>query len=222
MLKKIINLFNSDSLYHQALGECYAMLEIDRQMFNASVDSLRSEKTDEYPLDIYAMDKKINQFEREVRRKIMTHLSVGTQQEDIGPGLVLTSIVIDIERIGDYTKNIYDLAIKYPGFLSCGKHESQVTSIELATRDFLNSAIDAFKNQDTDLARELMEGYKKDISSASSEIVNEVISGSDKTLLSGQASALCLYLRYLKRISAHSKNLVSSIVNPFERIGYSE
>ena len=28
--------------------------------------------------------------------------------------------------------------------------------------------------------------------------------------------------RYLKRIAAHSRNLISSIVNPFERIGYKE
>ena len=31
-----------------------------------------------------------------------------------------------------------------------------------------------------------------------------------------------LYSRYLKRIAAHSRNLISSIVNPFERIGYPE
>ena len=36
------------------------------------------------------------------------------------------------------------------------------------------------------------------------------------------AGALCLYARYLKRIAAHSRNLISSIVNPFERIGYPE
>ena len=33
---------------------------------------------------------------------------------------------------------------------------------------------------------------------------------------------LTLDYRYLKRIAAHSRNLVSSIVNPFERIGYPE
>ena len=36
------------------------------------------------------------------------------------------------------------------------------------------------------------------------------------------AAAVALYARYLKRISAHCRNLISSIVNPFERIGYPE
>ena len=38
----------------------------------------------------------------------------------------------------------------------------------------------------------------------------------------GSASGIGLYARYLKRISAQSRNLISSIVNPFERIGYPE
>ena len=38
----------------------------------------------------------------------------------------------------------------------------------------------------------------------------------------GTASAVGLYARYLKRIAAHSRNLISSVVNPFERIGYPE
>ena len=38
----------------------------------------------------------------------------------------------------------------------------------------------------------------------------------------GTASSVALYSRYLKRIAAHSRNLISSVVNPFERIGYPE
>tara|TARA_B100001029_G_scaffold142126_1_gene121688 strand:- start:64 stop:567 length:504 start_codon:yes stop_codon:yes gene_type:complete len=167
------------------------------------------------------MDKKINHFERDVRRKIMTHLTVNPQQ-DLSSGLVLVSVVIDIERMGDYTKNIYDLAVKYPEKLSTGKYEDTISKMEDDVKNYLNQTIDAFKNQDIELGRKLMEEYKTDISSVSNEIVNEVVASKDSELSAGQASALCLYLRYLKRISAHSRNLVSSIVNPFERIGYPE
>jgi phosphate uptake regulator len=48
-----------------------------------------------------------------VRRKVLRYLAIaGTV--DLVPGLVLTGIVIDIERIGDYTKNIAELATTYP------------------------------------------------------------------------------------------------------------
>ena len=221
MFKQIFELFKSDSLYEQALVECHEMLEIDREMFNESVNSLRNSDTAEIPIDIYAMDKKINEFERDVRRKVMTHLAVGGK-EDIGSGLILVSVVIDIERIGDYTKNIYDLALNHPKKLSSGSLQKTLDDMENATKEFLNKAIDAFKNQDIELARLLMEEYKTDISSISNEIVNALVSGQNSEFSSDQASTLCLYARYLKRIAAHSRNLVSSIVNPFERIGYPE
>ena len=221
MFKQIFEIFKSDSLYEEALLECHEMLEIDREMFNESIKSLRSSDTAEIPIDIYAMDKKINEFERDVRRKVMTHLAVGGK-DDIGSGLILVSVVIDIERIGDYTKNIYDLAVQHPKKLVAGSFEKKLVEMENSTKEFLNKAIDTFKDQDIDLARKLMTDYKTDISSASNDIVNAIVSGTNDELSPEVAGSLCLYARYLKRIAAHSRNLVSSIVNPFERIGYPE
>ena len=34
--------------------------------------------------------------------------------------------------------------------------------------------------------------------------------------------ATALYIRFLKRISAHLMNIASSVVNPFDRIGFRE
>ncbi len=221
MFKQIFELFKTDSLYEKALIECHEMLEIVREMFNESINSLRNSDNAEIPIDIYAMDKKINEFERDVRRKVMTHLAIDGKK-DIGSGLILVSVVIDIERIGDYTKNIYDLALNHPKKLTAGSLESTLNEMEKLTKEYLNSAIDAFKQQDIDSARTLMTDYKKDISSISNDIVNALVSGQNAEFSSDKASALCLYARYLKRIAAHSRNLVSSIVNPFERIGYPE
>ena len=221
MFKQIFDMFKSDSLYEQALSECHEMLDIDREMFNESVKSLRQSDSVEIPIDIYEMDKKINSFERDVRRKIMTHLAI-SGNEDLSSGLVLTSVVIDIERIGDYAKNIYDLALRYPKKLKVESIEDRVASIEDSSQSFFNNTIDAFKTQNIDLARELMSGYKEEISSISSEVVKDIISGKISDIDASEASAICLYVRYLKRISAHSRNLISSIVNPFERIGYPE
>ena len=64
--------------------------------------------------------------------------------------------------------------------------------------------------------------YKKNISSRSDAITNEIIMGKIGDLDVATASAVGLYSRFLKRIAAHSRNLISSVVNPFERIGYPE
>ena len=221
MFKQIFEIFKSDSLFEQALGECHEMLDIDLTMFKASINSLRKSDSSDIDIDIFAMDKKINEFERDVRRKVMTHLAVGGK-EDIGSGLVLVSVVIDIERIGDYTKNIYDLAVNHPKKLDGGSVEDRLAEIETISYKLFEDTIDAFKNQNIEKARGLMGYYKENISSQSDSITNEIIMGKVGDLDIGSASAVGLYARYLKRIAAHSRNLISSVVNPFERIGYPE
>jgi len=221
MFKQIFEIFKSNSLYEQALVECHEMLDIDLTMFKASIQSLRKSDSADIDIDIFAMDKKINEFERDVRRKIMTHLAVGSR-EDVGSGLVLVSVVIDIERIGDYTKNIYDLAVNHPKKLDGGVVEDSLAEIEKISFSLFEDSIDAFKNQDINKSRSLMGSYKEYISSQSDEITNDIISGKVGDIEIGRAAAVALYARYLKRIAAHSRNLISSVVNPFERIGYPE
>ena len=220
MFKELLNLIKSDSLYEQALNRCHEMLDIDSQIFNESIKSLRNWDSSEIPIYIFEMDKKINAFEREVRRKIMTHLSIsGTK--DLPSGLILISVVIDIERIGDYTINIYELAMNHPKKLQGFDFEEKLSLIETNTKKLLTSTIEAFKNQDVQLGSQLMIDYKEGISKQCDEITNTIIAGGSN-IDADSATAVALYARYLKRISAHSRNLISSIVNPFERIGYPE
>ena len=221
MFKQIFEIFKSDSLYEQALSECHEMLDIDLTMFKESIKSLRESDSADINIDIFAMDKKINEFERDVRRKVMTHLAIGGK-EDIGSGLILVSVVIDIERIGDYTKNIYDLAVNHPKKLNGASLEDRIAEIEKTVLGLFEESINAFKNQDIEKARLLMSQYKKNISTQADEITNEIVMGKISDLDVGSASAVGLYSRYLKRIAAHSRNIISSVVNPFERIGYPE
>tara|TARA_A100001011_G_C14317645_1_gene848760 strand:+ start:897 stop:1562 length:666 start_codon:yes stop_codon:yes gene_type:complete len=220
MFKQIFNLFKSDSLYVQALEECHEMLDIDLRMFQESINVLRNKDNSESSFDIRKADLKINEFERSVRRKVMTHLAVsGT--DDLGSGLILISVVTDIERIGDYTKNIYDLSQFYTKKLNGHDLESDLFNVEEQVVSLFQNSIKAFKDQDLDLARQLMKDYKESISKQSDKITNDIISG--KLNMNGDtATAIAMYSRYLKRIGAHSRNLISSIVNPFERIGYRE
>ena len=220
MFKQIFKLFKSDTLYNQALNECYEMLDIDLEMFQESIHVLRNQDDSKSKIDIAKTDIKINKFERSVRRKVMTHLAVsGT--EDLGSGLILTSVVIDIERIGDYTKNIYDLSKFYSKRLNGAELEKDLAEVEENVIALFQKSIKAFKKQDIELARQLMKDYKENISKQSDKITNDIISGKIN-IEADRATAIAMYSRYLKRIAAHSRNLISSIVNPFERIGYKE
>ncbi|MHC5062385.1 MAG: PhoU domain-containing protein [Planctomycetota bacterium] len=220
MFRQILKLLSKDNLQVQALSECYEMLDMCHTMVNASVETLRHKDSGDVDIDLYEMDKRLNSFERDVRRKVMTHLSLGNTA-DIASGLTLVSIVIDLERIGDYTKNIYDLTKNHPGRLTTGQHKAEVEAIETAALENFDRTVKAFKAGDIEESRRLMKDYKVDISSQVTALEKKLVAG-DSDLSVSDAVALALYLRFLKRISAHSRNLISSLVNPVDRIGYPE
>ena len=151
---------------------------------------------------------------------MLVHLAIAGGGNVI-PGLILTSIVIDIERIGDYTKNIKDLAAAHPDKLECGRYEDEIERIEQAFDPIYEKIIAALKGSDTKLASAIMADSWW-ILKKCDEIVDDLISSPDPGLSASDAITTALYSRYLKRIAAHLINVASSIVNPFERIGFRE
>ncbi len=222
MFKKFKELFSSESLLDEAFNTTLKMLEFDHKMFLASKETLRCEDTAELPFDIHQTDRRINKFERQVRRNVLTHLTVAGIQ-NLVPGLVLVSIVIDVERIGDYTKNIADLAVKHPAKLKGGPFEESLSRIEKVIEDQFPKVIDVLARQDTALGRTIMQAENV-VGKASENIVGDMIAGTgkNKSLSTGDSVALALYARHLKRINAHLTNVASAIVNPFPRISFRE
>ena len=218
MLKDLFELFRKENLLQQAYGRSQEMLEADREMFLAAIQSLREHDDARIDIDIYAKDQLINAYEREVRRKVLAHLSL-TSSRNIHPGLVLVSIVIDIERIGDLTKNIVELALLHPGKLTCGAHENEIRSIETTVQTMFTLLIEAMPAADVEKAKEVMAEHWW-IARRSDEILGALIGHHDPGLPCNEAVSTALYVRFLKRVSAHLMNIASSVVNPFDRIGF--
>jgi phosphate transport system protein len=218
MFDKFKELFSSESLLDEAFDTTVTMLEYDKQMFEVSRMTLREENTSEMPFDVRKMDRRINKYEREVRRKVLAHLTIaGTA--NLVPGLGLISIVIDVERIGDYTKNMVDLARHHAQPLKGAKWEEDLKQIETAIDTNFVATIDALKNQSKSQGRKVMKA-EDDISRHCEEIVSDIITGGEKQLSAGDAASLALYARYLKRINSHLTNIASAVVNPFPRISF--
>jgi len=218
MFKEFFEFFRRGNLLSQAFERSRKMLEEDREMFEAAVRSLREQNDARLGVDIYAKDQLINAYEREVRRKVFSHLAL-TGERDLHAGLVLASVVIDIERIGDYTKNIVELALHHPTKLTCGPFEDSVRKIETAVRTMFELLIQAFPENDESKAREVMSEHWW-IARRGDEIVNALIETAEPLLPCREAVTTAMYVRFLKRTSAHLMNIASSLVNPFDRIGF--
>ena len=220
MFEKFKELFSSENLLDSALNTTLTMMEFDHKMYDAARKTLRETDTDELPFDIRKTDRKINKFEREVRRQVMTHLTIaGTQ--NLAPGLALVSIVIDVERIGDYTKNIVGLASLHKKRLKGGAYETTLKEIEQVNDEVFPEVIEVLKSQDKKRGRQVILTEEETARKAES-IITGMIRGQNNKLSIADAVCLCLYARHLKRINAHLTNIASSIVNPFPRIGFRE
>ncbi len=220
MFKKFFDTLKKKSLSEQIIEKAIESIDLGKIMFLKSKTALRENGNLELATEVIAADKKINKSERTIRRKLLTHFALA-DKIDISSGFTISSIVIDIERIGDYTKNIADLAMLMKDKYSCDLYEDRVKSIEDNVETMFHKTMIAFKNNDEDIAREVVSIYKNEISSECSTIKDAIINN-EEDMSTGNAIATALYLRSLKRIGAHLHNISTSVLNPFPRIGYKE
>ena len=218
MLKELLNIFRGDSLLDKAFKQSYEMLDITKDMFIEGTSSLRERDDSKLKTTIYEQDIAVNKFEREVRKNVFNHLTVAGM-EDIYSGLVLVSIIIDIERLGDYTKNIVELAENHPKKLKGGKYEKDLKKIEEAITNSYTIAKEAFVEGDTEKATKLLKDYAW-VNKLCDQHLVDYMKEKDETVTVCDAVTLALYYRFLKRINSHLRNIVSSVVNPFHKIGF--
>ena len=218
MFKKWLAIFKKDTLMDRAYQRSFDMLAITMEMCREARLSLRQREDSEIDLSMKDKDKEVNKYERDVRRKVFNHLAVqGTA--DLPSGLALISIIIDIERLGDYAKNMLELALDHPGKLHGGQFEEEIDRIESAVDDNFVQTKKCFEEGNADLAIELLDKYAW-VNDVCDEIVVAVVKEKDANIRPGDATALVLYVRWLKRINSHLRNITTSVVNPFDRIGF--
>ncbi|MCK5641451.1 MAG: PhoU domain-containing protein, partial [Gammaproteobacteria bacterium] len=193
MLKKWLAIFKKDTLMDQAYQRSFMMLDLTREMFLKAKESLRFREDTDVDLDVRDKDLEINKYEREVRRNVFNHLVVGGKA-DLPSALVLVSIIIDIERIGDYTKNIVGLALDHPGKLKGGKYEKDLQRVESAVEDNLIKTRACFETCNKKSALKLLEEYKW-VNDVCDESLAGLIKEDDKDIRPGDAVALGIYFR---------------------------
>ncbi len=164
--------------------------------------------------ELRATDHRVNEAEREIRRELVVHASVHGGI-DAPAVLVYMSIVKDIERVGDYAKNLFDVAVD-GGQLQDVDDIAQLTSLRDRVSDLIGHAGEAFASRDAEDARRLLtEGDS--LLDLFDDLVSELVRGEDQ---GPRAVARALTHRYLKRIVAHLMNVLSSVVMPIDRIDY--
>jgi phosphate uptake regulator len=214
MFKRLFSWWKEDILLKQALEKSALALEKAGKMYSFAMDFLL-EGIDEEK-SIYDMDKEVNDLQIDIRKKVLEHLTINPEQ-DVTASLVLTTIIVDIERIGDYAKNTVELRPMCSGKLQDPNYNPVIDNLREKIENSLLKTRQAFIDADDMKAKELMAEFTWIGNKCDSTLT--LITG-DESLKAREAVVYGLLLRYLKRISAHARNICSSVVNPFHRLGY--
>jgi phosphate uptake regulator len=210
-LKKIQN---SVSSAEEALQYFEQMLEDGRYMFETASNALLAgTDPDLVKEDLWSTDKRINALERRIRRRVITHLTTHGSGA-IASDLVLMSIVKDAERIGDYCKNIFDLAL-----LDRGCAEDAIPDL-LDAKSKLNrllaKARNIYKSEDIENAKAFIEQADELAQHCDRQSIAMVLRDDSD----GKSAITALTYRYFKRVTAHSMNVITSLVVPVDQLDY--
>lgn len=218
MLKELLTIFSKDSKLDSAFSRSYEMLDITKNMFLKARSALRFSDTDQLETSVYTLDKKVNKYEREVRKEVLQHLAV-TGVDNLASGLKLMAIIIDIERIGDYAKNIVELAENHQDRLQAGNGEEDLRKIETAVEDAFDRLRYVLETSNEESAETLIKEFIW-INPLCDKHVFAYIKGEDESIARRSAVTLALYFRFLKRIHSHLRNIATTVYRPFHKIGF--
>ncbi len=192
-----------------------AMLMHDKHAFDLAMSALLGEADPESLNDeIRKTDRKVNQLEREIRRELVIHSSVfgGIEAPSV---LIYMSIVKDIERVGDYAKNLLDLALDGAN-LSLAPDADEWRALKDEISQYITAVGDAFLKRDAEASRKLRSRGDELL-----DLFDERVTSLIKQESTGaQGVARALAHRYLKRVVAHLMNLLSAVLMPMDLLDF--
>ena len=216
MLREIIAIWKGQSFMKKVVEEFGEMLTSAEYVFTQAWAALTGEADiEEIKKPLHEKDIAVNKGEREIRRKILEHLSINPIQ-DVSGCLVMISLVKDVERIGDYAKNIFEVGIMLEGDTKKMKYLNRLSSLHDKLATNFPKLIKAFMESDENIAQEILNAYKP-IKDECNSLLHDLFS---ETMPTKEAVATVLLSRYLKRINSHMSNVASGIIYPLDRIDF--
>jgi len=191
------------------------MLEAGRRAFEMATDIFFGNADLEATRgDLFKTDKRINRAERQIRRELVVHATVHGAVE-FPPCLVMMSIVKDAERIGDYAKNIFDLAEMAPSRPG-GEHLDCLRGLCRRMLPILAACREILDEQQEERAKGLIRE-----AAGIEDLCDEKVRGLVRqTPADAMGPTYVLAYRYLKRITSHVRNIASSVVQPVHKLDF--
>lgn len=217
VIGSILDIFREKDWAGELAEKVSGMLETTAEMFGYAMGVLVHGEPDDDPQgEIYDRDRSINERERDVRRRVVTRLSVGGRKTDIPTALIFMNVVKDVERVGDYVKNTYEVGLLMPDPPDRRLYQPWLQGRAKALEELIVLTGIATGGADEECARDVIQRTRQ-ITTEAEEAIREV---TDSTLPTRDAVCLVLILRFFKRIAAHLGNVATAEVRPVDQLDF--
>jgi len=216
MFKNLLSFWKGKDFLEQVFEEFKVMLDDSEFMFRTVCANLL-DNVEEARLKekIYEIDGKINRIQKDIRRRIVEHLSL-QPTVDVTACLLLMSVVKDAERLGDYAKNLYEITEFADSSIDRTLFAEYFGELDKEILTLFEQTKNAFVEADEDRAKSAW-GYERTIAQECDRIVEQLAS-SDLSV--NQAVCFTLLARHFKRVVAHLVNIATSVVLPLSDLDY--
>jgi len=217
MLQELLSIFRPGNPLQSMADEFARMLTITCDMTTAAGELYFGTTTSaKARTAVYDQDVHVNKLERSVRKRVVAHLSITSNSVNLPYCLVLMSLVKDVERIGDYAKNLTEVIDLHGKALPDDEIVSELLEIHARVEETFRAAREVFLTSDRERALNLIRLGKNEARRADDLLIR--IAESDYK--ASTTTALVLGVRYYKRIGGHLLNVLSSVVMPLHKIDY--
>jgi len=217
---KFTNLFRALS-GHELLEQIYTQTgkvhDATRDMFENSFGCVMG-KIPECGLTVIQRDKDINREIIDIRRRLFNYVST-SRNPNFSAALSLTSIIIDYERIGDYTKNIAQLLSVLSGRPANESYNERLMNMYEMLINIFTMTDRAFGKEDEEKAREAVQAHEK-VKKMHLDILQSI--DRDENIGRQEALVYALLLSFLRRINGHLSNICTAAYRAFPNIGFAE
>ncbi len=217
MFRELISIFRADNPLGR-MGDNFAkMLSLTRdQTVRAGQIFFSKPASPEERTQIYKQDVKVNKLERKIRKQVIAHLSIAGNSADVPYSLLLMSLVKDVERIGDYAKNLAETLDVSGAILPDDDTVAELREIRNGIEGTFEAVAEVFAQSDEEEAVALIR-QGRDMSHRCDALIDRIAKGDYDA---ATTVAVTLGTRFYKRIGAHLLNILSGVVMPLHKLDY--
>ncbi len=217
MFRDFMSIFQSDDPLSEMSERFTRMLELTGEMaLAAGRIYFDGQGGSEVRQRIYDQDIQVNQLEREIRKLIVAHLSIRLRSADLPHCLFLLSLVKDVERLGDYAKNLAELIDIGGGPPPRDERAAELGAIRQNVERAFRETPNVVSRGETERAMSLIADGRQDMKRC--EALLRRVAETDYDART--AVSLALGARYYKRFHGHLLNILSSVVMPLHKLDF--